>query len=126
MKTKFTTTIDKDLLKEVRIKAIKEEININEIIEEGFRNFLGQVIKYKYVLIVYDYEEIFFQEVFDTADEANEMGQLKWDNIHKNDKMSKSVSVYKIKEEDMPLSFDDPEQLWDINVEDDSLFNSKR
>ena len=39
-KIKFTTTIDEELLKKIKIKAIKEGKNVNEIIEELLREYL--------------------------------------------------------------------------------------
>ncbi len=39
-KVKFTTTIDEELLKKIKIKSIKEGKNVNEIIEELFEEYL--------------------------------------------------------------------------------------
>ena len=39
-KVKFTTTIDEELLKKIKIKSIEEEKNVNEIIEELFVEYL--------------------------------------------------------------------------------------
>lgn len=39
-KVKFTTTIDEQLLKEIKIKAVKEDKNVNDIIEELIRKYL--------------------------------------------------------------------------------------
>ena len=39
-KIKFTTTIDEELLKKIKVKAIKEGKNVNEIIEELLRKYL--------------------------------------------------------------------------------------
>jgi len=40
MKTKLTTTIDKELLKQIKIYAAKHDIHINSIIEEHFKKLL--------------------------------------------------------------------------------------
>lgn len=40
MKVKFTTNINKELLKEVKMKAIQEGRNVNEIIEEQLEKYL--------------------------------------------------------------------------------------
>lgn len=39
-KVKFTTTIDEELLKKIKIKSIEEGKNVNEIIEELFEEYL--------------------------------------------------------------------------------------
>lgn len=39
-KVRFTTTIDDGLLKKIKVKAIKEGKNVNEIIEELFQEYL--------------------------------------------------------------------------------------
>lgn len=39
-KVKFTTTIDEQLLKEIKIKAVKEDKNVNAIIEELIIKYL--------------------------------------------------------------------------------------
>lgn len=39
-KIKFTTNIDKELLKKIKVKAIEEEKNVNEIIEKLLREYL--------------------------------------------------------------------------------------
>ncbi len=39
-KVRFTTTIDEELLKKIKIKAIKEGRNVNEIMEELFEEYL--------------------------------------------------------------------------------------
>lgn len=39
-KARFTTTIDEGLLKKIKVKAIEEGKNVNEIIEELLRKYL--------------------------------------------------------------------------------------
>lgn len=39
-KIKFTTNIDKELLKKIKVKAIEEEKNVNEIIEKLLQEYL--------------------------------------------------------------------------------------
>ncbi len=39
-KVRFTTTIDEGLLKKIKVKAIEEGKNVNEIIEELLRKYL--------------------------------------------------------------------------------------
>ena len=39
-KVRFTTTIDEELLKKIKVKAIEEGKNVNEIIEELLREYL--------------------------------------------------------------------------------------
>ena len=39
-KVKFTTTIDEELLKKIKVKAIEEGQNVNEIIEKLFQEYL--------------------------------------------------------------------------------------
>ena len=39
-KVRFTTTIDEELLKKIKVNAIEEGKNVNEIIEELLRKYL--------------------------------------------------------------------------------------
>lgn len=39
-KVKFTTNIDEELLKKIKVRAIKEGKNVNEIIEELLEEYL--------------------------------------------------------------------------------------
>lgn len=39
-KVKFTTNIDEELLKKIKVKAIEEGQNVNRIIEQLFREYL--------------------------------------------------------------------------------------
>ena len=39
-KVKFTTNINEELLKKIKVKAIEEEKNVNEIIEKLLREYL--------------------------------------------------------------------------------------
>ncbi len=39
-KVKFTTTIDEELLKKIKVRAIEEGKNVNEIIEKLFQEYL--------------------------------------------------------------------------------------
>lgn len=39
-KVKFTTNIDEELLKKIKVKAIEEGQNVNEIIEKLLREYL--------------------------------------------------------------------------------------
>ena len=40
-KVKFSTTLNENLIKELKIKAIQENKNVNEILEELIKNYLG-------------------------------------------------------------------------------------
>lgn len=40
MKVKFTTNINEKILKEIKMEAIKENRNVNEIIEELLKKYL--------------------------------------------------------------------------------------
>jgi predicted HicB family RNase H-like nuclease len=39
MKKKFTTTIEEEILKELKIQAIKEDISVAELIEKMFSEY---------------------------------------------------------------------------------------
>ena len=41
-KVKFTTNIDEELLTEIKILALKEKRNVNEVIEEQLKNYLNK------------------------------------------------------------------------------------
>lgn len=45
MKKKYTTTIDEDILKKAKIKAIEENKNLNDIIEELLKSHLDEKIE---------------------------------------------------------------------------------
>ena len=51
MKVKFTTNINEELLKEVKMTAIKEGRNVNEIIEEQLRKYLEEVNDMKKIVV---------------------------------------------------------------------------
>lgn len=40
MKKKYTTNIDEELLKEAKIKAIQENVNLNDLLERLLREYL--------------------------------------------------------------------------------------
>lgn len=42
MKKKYTTNIDEELLKEAKIKAIQENINLNDLLERLLRTYLKE------------------------------------------------------------------------------------
>lgn len=45
LKTKFTTTIEDEILSSLKIKAIQEKVNVNEILEKLIVMYLkGEVI----------------------------------------------------------------------------------
>lgn len=41
MKKKFTTTIDKDVIKQAKIQAIEENTSVAELIERLLKEYLG-------------------------------------------------------------------------------------
>ena len=47
MRTGFRTTLDKNLLSQVKIKAIQEKCNVNDIIEKLLEKYLKGDIKIK-------------------------------------------------------------------------------
>ena len=42
-KVKFSTTLNKNLIKDLKIKAIEENKNVNEILEELIKDYLEQI-----------------------------------------------------------------------------------
>ena len=46
MKKKYTTTIDEDILKKAKIKAIEENKNLNDIIEELLKSHLNEKMEW--------------------------------------------------------------------------------
>lgn len=42
LKKKYTTNIDEELLKEAKIKAIQENINLNDLLERLLREYLNK------------------------------------------------------------------------------------
>lgn len=42
MKKKYTTNIDEELLKEAKIKAIQENINLNDLLERLLKEYLSK------------------------------------------------------------------------------------
>ena len=40
MRKKFTTTIDEEILKQIKIQAIKEGLNVSELIEKMFQQYI--------------------------------------------------------------------------------------
>lgn len=42
-KVKFTTTLNENLIKDLKIKAIEENKNVNEILEELIKGYLEQI-----------------------------------------------------------------------------------
>lgn len=51
MRVKFTTNINEELLKEVKMTAIKEGRNVNEIIEEQLGKYLEEVNDMKKIVV---------------------------------------------------------------------------
>ena len=51
MKVKFTTNIDEKLLKAIKMKAIEENRNVNEIIEELLEKYLEEVNDMKKIIV---------------------------------------------------------------------------
>lgn len=51
MKVKFTTNIDECLLKNIKVKAIEEGRNVNEIIEEQLEKYLEEEHSMKKIVI---------------------------------------------------------------------------
>ena len=42
-KVKFNTTLNENLIKDLKIKAIEENKNVNEILEELIKDYLEQI-----------------------------------------------------------------------------------
>ena len=42
-KVKFSTTLNENLIKDLKIKAIEENKNVNEILEELIKDYLDQI-----------------------------------------------------------------------------------
>ena len=42
-KVKFNTTLNENLIKDLKIKAIEENKNVNEILEELIKDYLDQI-----------------------------------------------------------------------------------
>ena len=42
-KVKFSTTLNENLIKDLKIKAIEENQNVNEILEELIKDYLEQI-----------------------------------------------------------------------------------
>lgn len=40
MRKKFTTTIDEEILKQIKIQAIQENISVSELIEKMFQQYI--------------------------------------------------------------------------------------
>lgn len=51
MKKKYTTNIDEELLKEAKIKAIQENINLNDLLERLLREYLRWFMKKEFIRI---------------------------------------------------------------------------
>ncbi|MBN2837193.1 MAG: hypothetical protein JXM74_00380 [Fusobacteriaceae bacterium] len=43
MKKKFTTTINENVLKELKIQAIKEDLSVSELIEKMFEIYIDNI-----------------------------------------------------------------------------------
>jgi len=44
MRVGFKTTLDEELLSKIKIKAIQEKVNVNDILEELIKKYLDQQI----------------------------------------------------------------------------------
>ena len=55
LKKKYTTNIDEELLKEAKIKAIQENVNLNDLIERLLRDYLNMRWLYVFRLFSMDY-----------------------------------------------------------------------
>lgn len=42
-KKKFTTTVDEELLEQIKIQAIKEKRSVADLLEELIKNYIGMV-----------------------------------------------------------------------------------
>ena len=45
MRKKFTTTFDEDILKDIKIQAIKENLSVSELIEKIFINYIENIVE---------------------------------------------------------------------------------
>lgn len=53
MKIKFTTNIDKELLKKIKVIAVEKDLNVNDIIEEQLKKYLEEEEEMKNLFNMY-------------------------------------------------------------------------
>ena len=46
-KKKLTTTVEKDIIKDIKIQAVKEEISVGDLIEKMFSFYMGNIGKHE-------------------------------------------------------------------------------